>query len=81
MYDFCLTLPYAALLALGGLIGFFTKGSLPSLMGGLGSALILAIAGQRSFSYYHQAGFNSFLHLFNPSCDMAVNKSAAAAAT
>lgn len=54
MYDFCMTFPYAALLALGGLMGFLVKGSLPSLMGGLGSALILAIAGQRSISYYHQ---------------------------
>jgi len=55
MYDFCLTFPYAALLALGGLIGFLTKGSLPSLMGGLSSALILAVAGQRSLSHYQQA--------------------------
>ena len=54
MYDFCMTFPYAALLALGGLMGFLVKGSVPSLMGGLGSALILAIAGQRSISYYHQ---------------------------
>ena len=59
MYDFCLTFPYAAVLALGGVIGFLTKGSIPSLMGGLGSALILAIAGQRSISYYHQARRNS----------------------
>ena len=62
MYDFCLTFPYAALLALGGVIGFLSKGSLPSLMGGLGSALILAIAGQRSLSYYHQARRNSPMH-------------------
>lgn len=56
MYDFCLTFPYAALLAIGGLVGFLAKGSVPSLMGGLGSALILAVAGQRSISYYHQVG-------------------------
>jgi len=39
MYDFCLTFPYAMLLALGGVAGFATKGSLPSLLGGLGSAV------------------------------------------
>lgn len=54
MYDFCLTLPYAALLALGGLMGFLTKGSLPSLLGGLGSAAVLAACGQASLARYHQ---------------------------
>ncbi len=39
MYDFCLTFPYAMLLALGGVAGFAAKGSLPSLLGGLGSAV------------------------------------------
>jgi hypothetical protein len=56
MYDFCLTFPYAALLGLGGLIGFLTKGSLPSLVGGVGSATVLGIAAQISLNYYHQAG-------------------------
>lgn len=31
MYDFCFTPIYAALLALGGVVGFLTKGSLASL--------------------------------------------------
>lgn len=31
MYDFCLTFPYAALLAVGGIIGWITKGSSASL--------------------------------------------------
>lgn len=54
MYDFCLTFPYAALLGLGGLVGFFTKGSLPSLLGGVGSAMALALAGHISLQQYNE---------------------------
>lgn len=54
MYDFCLTFPYAALLGLGGLIGFFTKGSVPSLLGGVGSAVVLGLAGHISLQQYNE---------------------------
>ncbi|KAF5828979.1 hypothetical protein DUNSADRAFT_16741 [Dunaliella salina] len=43
MYDFCFTPFYATILAIGGLVGYATKGSLPSLGAGLGSAFVLAL--------------------------------------
>ena len=66
MYDFCLTLPWATVLALGGVMGFVTKGSLPSLLGGLGSAAVLAVCGQVSLSAYHKASCNCMLLLQHP---------------
>ena len=53
MYDFCFTYPYATLLALGGCFGYAAKGSLPSLLGGLGSAAVLAVCAQLSLNAYH----------------------------
>lgn len=54
MFDFCFTFPYSALLALGGLMGFLTKGSVPSLLGGLGTAGILASCAYTSLNRYKQ---------------------------
>ena len=54
MYDFCLVFPYAALLALGGCTGFAAKGSLPSLLGGCGSAALLAACAAFSHRAYER---------------------------
>lgn len=59
MHDFCFTLPYAFLLALGGLIGFLTKQSIPSLAGGGGSGLVLFLAGWQQLKAF-KAGTNSW---------------------
>ena len=54
MYDFCFTFPYAFLLALGGLGGYLSKGSTPSLVGGVGSGALLFLLGYISLRYYHR---------------------------
>lgn len=54
MFDFCFTFPYSLLLAVGGLLGFVTKGSVPSLLGGVGSAGVLASCGYVSLVQYRQ---------------------------
>jgi len=51
MHDFCFTYPYGFLVLIGGLLGFLRKGSTTSLMGGVGSGLLLLLAGYQS----HQA--------------------------
>ena len=60
MHDFCFTLPYGALLILGGLFGYLRKGSIPSLAGGAGSGALLCLAGYIQLQYFHQ-GKNSSL--------------------
>lgn len=54
MHDFCFTFPYAALLILGGCIGFLIKGSVPSLAGGVGSGLLLSLAAYLQLKGYEK---------------------------
>lgn len=54
MYDFCFTYPYAVLLSLGGLMGYFSKGSTASLGGGLGSGIVFFLLAHISLRRYHQ---------------------------
>jgi len=45
MHDFCFTIPYGVVVLVGGLVGYWKKGSTASLAGGVGSGLLLLLAG------------------------------------
>ena len=52
MHDFCLTLPYAAVLIAGGIAGAVLKGSVMSAIMGVGIGLALFSCGWSSWSEY-----------------------------
>ncbi|KAK6132917.1 hypothetical protein DH2020_033353 [Rehmannia glutinosa] len=54
MHDFCFTIPYGLLLVCGGVIGYAKKGSTASLGGGVGTGLLLVLAGYLSLQAYHK---------------------------
>ncbi|KAI4308023.1 hypothetical protein L6164_031142 [Bauhinia variegata] len=54
MHDFCFTIPYGLLLVGGGLFGYFNKGSTASLGGGVGSGLLLIVAGYVSLKAFEK---------------------------
>ena len=56
MHDFCLTLPYGMILAVGGFIGFLSKQSLPSLLAGCGCGALLMRLGNRSLNAFKEQG-------------------------
>ena len=54
MHDFCFTIPYGLLLVVGGLVGYSKKGSLASLGGGVGTGLLLILAGYLSLKAFER---------------------------
>ncbi|KAK2639669.1 hypothetical protein Ddye_027464 [Dipteronia dyeriana] len=52
MHDFCFTFPYGLILIVGGVIGFAKKGSAASLGGGVGTGLLLILAGYLSLKAF-----------------------------
>eukprot|EP00924_Labyrinthula_sp_SR-Ha-C_P002861 maker-scaffold_13-snap-gene-9.55-mRNA-1 protein AED:0.34 eAED:0.34 QI:86/1/1/1/1/1/2/45/135 len=58
MLDFCVTLPYGFLLALGGTFGYFKTGSTKSLMFGGGFGIALMFLGYLSLQSYNYAKYN-----------------------
>ncbi|GFZ04918.1 transmembrane proteins 14C [Actinidia rufa] len=62
MHDFCFTIPYGLLLVCGGFVGYTSKGSTASLGGGVGTGLLLILAGYLSLKAFGK-GKNSYLAL------------------
>ena len=62
MHDFCFTIPYGLILVAGGVIGYLKKGSTASLAGGVGTGLVLIIAGYLSVKAFEKRK-NSYLAL------------------
>ncbi|KAM7492697.1 hypothetical protein LguiA_035618 [Lonicera macranthoides] len=62
MHDFCFTIPYGLVMICGGIIGYAKKGSTASLAGGLGTGLLLILAGYLSLNAFHKRK-NSYLAL------------------
>lgn len=56
MHDFCFTLPYGALVGVGGLAGYALKKSTPSLVGGLGAGGLLCAFGYGSLKSFKASG-------------------------
>lgn len=63
MHDFCFTIPYGLIIAVGGVIGYAKKRSIASLGGGLGTGLLLILAGFLSLKAFEKRK-NSYLALF-----------------
>jgi len=60
MHDFCFTIPYGLVMVGGGLFGFIQKGSTASLAGGVGTGLLLVLAGYLSLNAFGKRK-NSYL--------------------
>ncbi|KAK8643932.1 hypothetical protein V6N13_013209 [Hibiscus sabdariffa] len=61
MHDFCFTIPYGLILVAGGVIGYLKKGSTASLAGGVGTGLVLILAGYLSLKAFEKK--NSYFAL------------------
>lgn len=62
MHDFCFTIPYGLVVLAGGLVAYARKGSTASLAGGVGSGLVLLLAGFVSLKAFEKRR-NSYLAL------------------
>ncbi|KAL2472993.1 Protein FATTY ACID EXPORT 5 [Forsythia ovata] len=68
MHDFCFTIPYGLLVVSGGIIGYAKKGSTASLAGGLGTGLLLILAGYLSLQAFHKRKNSYFSLILETAC-------------
>lgn len=54
MHDFCFTIPYGLILIVGGTVGYAKKRSIASLGGGVGTGLLLVLAGYLSLKAFEK---------------------------
>ncbi|XP_038688908.1 protein FATTY ACID EXPORT 6-like isoform X1 [Tripterygium wilfordii] len=68
MHDFCFTIPYGLILIGGGVFGYFKKGSTASLAGGVGTGLVLVLAGYLSLKAFEKRKNSHFALIVETVC-------------
>ncbi|XP_042520439.1 protein FATTY ACID EXPORT 5-like [Macadamia integrifolia] len=68
MHDFCFTIPYGLLMVVGGLVGYFKRGSTASLAGGLGTGFLLLLAGFVSLKAFEKRRNSYFALILETGC-------------
>ncbi|KAK1279612.1 hypothetical protein QJS04_geneDACA018208 [Acorus gramineus] len=72
MHDFCFTIPYGILVLAGGVFGFVKKGSTASLAGGVGSGLLILLAGFVSLKAFEKRRNSYFAMVVQTFCALAL---------
>ncbi|XP_073006317.1 protein FATTY ACID EXPORT 5-like [Typha latifolia] len=68
MHDFCFTIPYGFLLAVGGVAGYLRRGSTASLAGGAGAGILLLLAGFVSLKAFDKRRNSYFALILETVC-------------
>ncbi|XP_072950880.1 protein FATTY ACID EXPORT 5-like [Typha angustifolia] len=68
MHDFCFTIPYGFLLAVGGVAGYLRRGSTASLAGGAGAGILLLLAGFISLKAFDKRRNSYFALILETVC-------------
>ena len=65
MFAFCFTIPFGALILLGGLIGFIVSSSIPSLIAGGGVGISISLLGFSDLSVSCKEKSRPCFHVLN----------------
>ncbi|POO00376.1 TMEM14 family [Trema orientale] len=72
MHDFCFTIPYGLIVVIGGVVGYLKKGSTASFAGGVGSGLVLILAGYLSLKAFEKKKNSYFALILETVCAAAL---------